>query len=97
MLKTALPDSGLRSYVRRYWEVDYQSSAEFSQHVFPTGLPEISFYIGELPHVNGRKLGHVGLLSGQTNSPSSVQLKGKVTLFSIAFEPHGLGAFVPLL
>lgn len=95
----AFPSENLAPFVKSYWGLNMNLSAaggrEHVQRIVPNALPELTFHLGDLPEKvqSGEELPSPSLLSGQQKGYFDLRSKGDVSLFSIIFQPHGLGAF----
>lgn len=76
------------------------SGQEHIQRIVPSGLFELVFYFDEKPVSadNHHSINENTLITGQLNGYYDLKITGKISLFSIIFQPHGLSAFldVPL-
>lgn len=96
----AKPSDLLAPYVKNYWGMENRLGPGESskQRIIPSGLSELIFYLGDLPHVVQKKkqVPDNVLLSGQQNGHYDLKLKGHLSLFSVVFQPHGLKPFFHL-
>lgn len=85
----AKPSLQLSKYVKHYWAIDscIPESVNFTQRIIPNGLPELIFYFGD------NRSGDNSLLSGQLNKYHDINISGKISVFAVLFQPHGLPMF----
>ena len=87
------PSPPLSHYVKHYWEIENHLPVgrTHSQRIVPTGLMELSFYLGDRPKMisNRSDLTHKVLISGQQKAPFDIVVGGHLCLFSVAFRPLG--------
>jgi AraC-like DNA-binding protein len=96
----AKPSPALAPYVRHYWALDHchQAGQCHTQRIVPSGLPELIFYFSGPPActLENRRMPASAVLSGQTESWYELVIRGRLSLFSILFEPAGLSRFIDL-
>jgi AraC-like DNA-binding protein len=94
------PSPALAPYVRQYWALDHCHQADqcHTQRIVPSGLPELIFYFSDLPACpqENRRMSASAVLSGQNESWYDLEVTGRLSLFSILFEPAGLARFIDL-
>ncbi|MCF8362744.1 MAG: AraC family transcriptional regulator [Prolixibacteraceae bacterium] len=71
---------------------------EHLQRIVPSGLFELVFYFGDKPEpINRDKPGGENtLITGQLNEFYDLKITGKLSLFSVIFQPHGLSVFLDI-
>jgi len=98
MILTAKPSAFLSSYVKSYWMIENNmpEGQEHTQRIVPTGLTELSFYLGDKPRSSdhSKSFSEHSILTGQIKSHFDIRIAGRLSLFSVCFYPHGLA---PLL
>lgn len=87
------PSHFLSRYVKQYWAIDdcLSPGSEHIQRVVPNGLMELMFYLGDKPKAldENKHLSENSILSGQQKSYYDIVVTGKLSLFSISFQPFG--------
>lgn len=98
MIHTGKPSDFLSPYVKSYWMIENMMAdgREHTQRIVPTGLTELSFYLGDQPSCSdpGKSFSEHGVLTGQINNPFDLHIRGRLSLFSVCFYPHGLTPFL---
>lgn len=93
----AKPSFPLSMFVKQYWAIDncLPQGKEHIQRIIPNGLMELTFYSGYRPRAldNNRYLQANSILNGQQKSYYDIAVSGKLSMFSISFQPHGAGMF----
>jgi len=96
-LLQAQPSDFLAPFVKSYWGMDHSFSpgTECLQRIVPSGLSELIIYLEDLPESldQGKSITAHSLLSGQLKEYYDLKVSGRLSLFSIIFQPHGLMAF----
>jgi len=96
-IKTAKPSKILHPYIKQYWCIEnvLPNSEKHIQRIIPSGLPELSLYIGNRPKILGNKRDFEDnfILSGHQKEFYDLQIEGEISVFSIAFQPQGLMPF----
>jgi AraC-like DNA-binding protein len=91
------PSLFLSQYVKQYWAIEncLPTGTEHIQRVVPNGLMELMFYLGDKPKVSeeNKQLSESSMLSGQQKSYYDIAVSGKLSLFSISFQPFGAKLF----
>lgn len=96
------PSTALTPYVKSYWGLEHQvpRGGDYVHRIVPSGLSELMFYLGDLPEAidTGKTITDHSLLSGQQKEFYDIRISGRLSLFSIIFQPHGLMVFfdIPL-
>jgi AraC-like DNA-binding protein len=96
------PSDALLPYVKNYWGMEHSvpTGGEYLHRIVPSGLSELIFYMGDLPESmdSGKIISEHSLLSGQQKEYYDIRISGRLALFSIIFQPHGLMVFfdIPL-
>lgn len=90
-----IPSAHLRPYIRQFWAMSCLVKEPYTQRIIPSGMAELTFYLGKTPKVTGRlnPFNDRFLLSGHTNGFSDLLITDDLSLFSITFHPEGLMAF----
>ena len=93
----AQPSKILAPFIKRYWAIDHTLGKEETcvQRIIPTGLSELLMYFTPRPEIlTGNKYlsGNVALYGNQ-NDYYDMKLTGKLSVFSIVFQPQGLMQF----
>lgn len=96
----ALSSEKLKPYIKQYWAVEnmLNQGEQYIQRIIPSGLPELTFYIGDKPKVCAGKRSseeHL-LLNGQQNDYYDILISENLSIFSISFLPQGLSQFFSL-
>ncbi len=93
----AKPSSVLSKFIKHYWAIEncIPTGDEHIQRVVPNGLPELIFYLGDKPKstAKNKNIFENSILTGQINEYYDISITGKLSLFSIMFQPSGLAAF----
>jgi AraC-like DNA-binding protein len=101
-IKTAKPSKILQPFIKQYWCIEnvFLNDEKHIQRIIPSGLPELSLYIGKRPKVLGNKrdLEDNFNLNGHQRAFYDLQIEKEISLFSIVFHPQGLMPFfnIPL-
>lgn len=92
------PSPPLSRFIKHYWTMEncMPDGKEHIQRIVPSGLPELIFYLADKPLSSdiNRSVNAPALITGQLNSFYDLTVSGKLSLFSIIFQPHGLSAFL---
>jgi len=93
-----IPGERLRPYIKCYYIYESDTSSEFEDTVYPSGLMEVIFNLGEGTWetlVNDKFLNTPKIeLWGQIIEPLSIRSKGKNVMFGIKFFPHTAAYFL---
>jgi len=96
-IKTANPSLILKPFIKQYWCIEkvLLESEKHTQRIIPSGLPELSLYIGSRPNVIGNKkdLEDNFILNGHQSEFYDLQIEKELSVFSIVFQPQGLMIF----
>ncbi len=96
----AHPSNLLSPFVKSYWGLENHMPAgeTHQQRIIPSGLTELTFYLGDLPQSLDEKkqFPDPAMLTGQQKSHYDIKVQGRVSLFSITFKPLGLMLFFNL-
>jgi AraC-like DNA-binding protein len=91
------PSFILSQYVKHYWAIEdcLLNGKEHIQRIVPNGLMELMFYIGDKPKSldENKHLPENIILSGQQKGYYDIVVSGKLSLFSISFQPYGTRLF----
>lgn len=94
---TQNPSPILAPYIKQYWGIENCVSAgsEYMQRIVPSGLIELSFYLGDKPQVKDDKYDFSGntVITGQLRAYYELEITGTLSLFSISFQPQGAMMF----
>jgi AraC-like DNA-binding protein len=94
------PSSFLAPYIKQYWGVEncLQEGASHVQRIVPTGLIELSFYLGEKPFTTDERKNSVDstVISGQCAGYYDIEVTGNFSIFSVTFQPQGAMMFFDL-
>ena len=102
LYRISQPSIILSRYVKYYWTLENHvpDGKKHIQRIVPHGLPELIFYFGDKPlsKDKNKSIGEKTLLTSQLGKFYDIEITGKLSLFSIIFQPHGLSMFldVPL-
>lgn len=92
------PSENLKPYIKCYYTFESDSDVEFEDTVFPSGLMEIIFNLGEGTWetlVNNKFQTTPKIeLWGQIVKPLAIKSKGKHSMFGIKFFPHTAACFL---
>ncbi len=98
--RLAQPSQQLSKFVKHYWTLDSSvpNGQDHIQRIVPTGLTDLIFYFGDKPKSTNRTKPHneSTLISGQLGNYYDLRVTGKLSLFSIIFQPHGLSMFLDI-
>lgn len=93
LFQTAYPSPALAPFIKKYWAMEncLPAGEKHMQRIVPSGLPELIFYFGERPKTtgSGKSIPENACVSGQQSRFYDLQVSGKLSLFSILFQPHG--------
>jgi AraC-like DNA-binding protein len=93
----AKPSFPLSLFVKQYWAIDdcLPDGKEHIQRIIPNGLMDLTFYLGNRPRAldKDKYLQENSILSGQQKSFYDIVVSGKLSMFSISFQPHGAKMF----
>lgn len=99
-IKTATPSLALLPYIKQYWCIEnvLLNGEKHIQRVIPSGLPELTLYIGNRPKIRGNKKDFEDnfILSGHQKAFYDLQIEDELSVFSIVFQPQGLMVFFRL-
>jgi AraC-like DNA-binding protein len=91
------PSPALSGFVKHYWAIEncLPPGKEHVQRIVPSGMAELTFYLGDRPVSADRERspGENTILSGQNNTYYDLKVTGRLSMFSILFQPHGLSVF----
>lgn len=91
------PSIFLSQYVKHYWAIEdcVPNDAEHIQRIVPNGLMELMFYLGNKPKSldKNKNISENTILSGQQKCYYDIVVSGKLSLFSISFQPYGAKMF----
>ena len=93
----ASPSNILAPYIKRYWAIENVLDKDeiCIQRIIPTGLTELLLYFTPRPKVLtvNKYLSDNAALYGHQNDFYDIELTGKLSVFSIVFQPQGLMSF----
>ncbi len=96
----AKPSVQLSRFIKHYWTLEncIPNGKEHIQRIVPSGLLELIFYIDNKPTSDSRNksINDFTLITGQLKEYYELKITGKISLFSIIFQPHGLSAFIDM-
>jgi AraC-like DNA-binding protein len=96
-IKIAKPSMILQPYIKQYWCIEnvLLSGEKHIQRIIPSGLPELSLYLGNRPKVLGNKKDFEDnfILNGHQREFYDLQIEKELSVFSIVFQPQGLMTF----
>jgi AraC-like DNA-binding protein len=88
------PSFLLSHCVKQYWAIEdcLPTGNEHIQRVVPNGLMELMFYLGDKPKTldENKHISENSILSGQQKKYYDIVVSGKLSLFSISFQPYGV-------
>ncbi len=96
------PSILLSPYIKQYWAIEdnITPGKNHIQRIIPSGLMELIFYLDNKPDTNNknRQIRENTLISGQQKEFYDLSISGKLSIFSIVFNPYGLMMFfdIPL-
>jgi AraC-like DNA-binding protein len=92
------PSKNLKPYIKCYYTFESDSDAEFEDTVFPSGLMEVIFNLGEgtWETVVNNKFQTTPKIElwGQIIKPLTIKSKGKHSMLGIRFFPHTAACFL---
>jgi len=92
------PSQTLAQYVKSYWMIEniMNPGATHMQHIVPSGLIELSFYLSDKPESmdQSKSLSENSIITGQIKKYFDIRVCGSLSIFSVYFFPHGLAAFL---
>jgi len=99
--KTYIPHPQLAPFVKCYWRLEAPATnKDARERVFPDGCVELVFHLGDLflkhPASGGRHIQPRAFVHGQLHRFMDIEPTGHTSIFAIRFQPHGLGAFLPM-
>lgn len=93
LFQTAYPSPALAPFIKKYWAMEncLPAGEKHIQRIVPSGLPELIFYFGKRPEITSseKSIPENACVSGQQTRFYDLQVSGKLSLFSILFQPHG--------
>lgn len=98
----SMPSLLLSKYVKHYWAIEncIPEGKEHIQRIVPNGLSDLIFYLSDKPESIEEKKSFSDntLITGQLSEYYDIKLSGRVSLFSVIFQPHGVSMFfdIPL-
>lgn len=96
----ARPSLLLSKFVKHYWTIEncMPVGQEHIQRIVPNGLSELIFYLGDKPvsKDKNKSINENSVISGQLSEFYDIQISGKLSLFSILFQPQGLSMFLDI-
>lgn len=96
-IKTAKPSIILQPYIKQYWGIENEllNGEKHIQRIIPSGLPELSLYIGRRPQIIGNKKNFEDnlILNGHQKEFYDLKIEKEISVFSIVFHPQGLMTF----
>ena len=94
----AKPSTFLKPYIKQYWATEsvLDTGKQHTQRIIATGLPELSFYFGNIPKSDKRNIEGSTLLNGQQNDYYDLIIAGQLSMFSVTFQPNGLSHFLKI-
>lgn len=99
-IKTAKPSIILQPYIKQYWGIEnvLLNGKKHIQRIIPSGLPELSLYIGRRPQIIGNKKNFEDnlILNGHQKEFYDLKIEKEISVFSIVFHPQGLMTFFNL-
>jgi AraC-like DNA-binding protein len=91
--QSAYPSPSLAPFVKKYWALEncLPTGKKHMQRIVPSGLPELIFYFGNRPQTTSseKSIPENVCVSGQQTRFYDLLISGKLSLFSILFQPHG--------
>lgn len=98
--RIAKPSLPLSKFVKHYWTIEncIPIHQKHTQRIVPTGLLELIFYLGDRPVSNDttKSINENTVISGHLGAFYDIHISGKLSLFSVLFEPHGLSMFLDI-
>lgn len=99
-IKIAKPSKTLQPYIKQYWSIEniVLNGEKHVQRIIPSGLPELSLYIGNRPRTLGNKKDFEDnfILNGHQQRYYDLQIEKQLCVFSTVFQPQGLMTFFNL-
>jgi len=96
-IEIAKPSKPLQAYIKQYWCINsvLLKGEKHIQRIIPSGLTELTLYIGSAPRILGDKKDFEDnfILSGHQKEFYDLQIENQLSVFSIVFQPQGLMAF----
>ncbi|NQU87429.1 MAG: AraC family transcriptional regulator [Mariniphaga sp.] len=93
----AKPSALLSPYIKHYWALEncVSNGNEYTQRIVPSGLMELIFYLEEKPESLDPKksIPENTCISGQQKEFYDLTVKGRLSLFSVLFQPQGAMMF----
>ncbi len=94
------PSLPLSKFIKHYWTIEncIPNSREHIQRIVPSGLLELIFYFGDKPVSTdkNKSINENTLIAGQLREFYDIEITGKLSLFSVFFQPHGLSMFLDI-
>lgn len=98
--QTARPSPLLSGFVKQYWAIEdcLPPGDTHIQRIVPNGLTELTFYFGNKPGSLDEKRHPAdhALLSGHLRDYYDIEVTGKLSMFSVSFQPFGVCRFFHL-
>jgi AraC-like DNA-binding protein len=99
-IEIAKPSQILQAYIKQYWCIKnvLLNGEKHIQRIIPSGLPELTLYIDNIPKIIGNKKNFEDnfILSGHQKEFYDLQIENELSVFSIVFQPQGLMVFFRL-
>jgi len=93
----AIPSEALAPYIKRYWAIENVLDKDeiCVQRITPTGFTELLLYFTSRPKVLtvNKYLSDNAALYGHQNDFYDIKLTGRLSVFSVVFQPQGLMQF----
>jgi len=94
------PSIQLSKFIKHYWTLEncMPDGNAHIQRIVPSGLMELIFYFHDRPESTdrNRSMNENTLITGQLSEYYDIKVSGRISLFSIIFQPHGLAAFLEI-
>jgi AraC-like DNA-binding protein len=88
----ANPSYSLTSVVKQYWTMEsvVSDTVAHMHRIVPTGLNELIFYFGDVPTAtqHSKEIEGSTAVSGHIKGFYDLQIKGRLSLFSVLFQPY---------
>ncbi len=92
------PGALLAPFVKQYWSVDHclYPGKRYDHRIIPSGLPELTFYLGYRPEVrdSSKNFSGYAVISGQLDHHYDLGISNSLRMFSVSLRPQAIPLFL---